>query len=170
MVFCWTEEISEFAGQILLIAGLALPDHDGLPPLVRGPRKVTSIPGLVPVEFGFPEVSSRLWDPACSAPFMLMPETAVDEDDLAAARESQIRSPGSSLPLQAETIAKSVQEPPHDPFRFRVRPTDTPHVRAALGSCESIGHRHFTKIEGSEERMARRKVAPPCHPTRLQIQ
>jgi hypothetical protein len=53
-----------------------------------------------------------------TAPFMLMPETAMDEDDPTASREGDIRTSRSGLPLQPEPVAQPMQETAHEPFWF----------------------------------------------------
>ena len=133
------EEFREPRRESLQIRGFALPyDHDA-------PSEFTEIACVRPVtnyvllELVLPE---RRTCPGCRrppAPFVPVPETAVDEDRLLAPGETDVRRTGKAALLKSEAVTEPVKELPYDKFRRRVRRTDTCHVRAALGRRSGFG-------------------------------
>ncbi len=71
---------------------------------------------------------------------MTVPETAMHEDGGAVFRQHDIRFPGQFPDMQAEPEALTVQQAPHEDFRFRVPPPDTGHHPASGGGIHHIRH------------------------------
>lgn len=71
---------------------------------------------------------------------MLVPETAVNKDNLPTPGERNIGAARRSLPLKPEPIAQPMQQTPDDEFRLGVRALDPRHVQAALLLREMIRH------------------------------
>jgi hypothetical protein len=69
---------------------------------------------------------------------MLMPETAVHEYDFAAAGKDNIRTAGKVFTMQAESVAKPVDQSAEEDLRISVCAADTPHVGAAPFRAELI--------------------------------
>jgi len=57
-------------------------------------RNVTPVSLDVALELPFPIGHSRFWNPAVNASLVLMPETAVDENDLSAGGKHQVGNSG----------------------------------------------------------------------------
>jgi len=88
---------------------------------------------------------------------MPMPETAVDEVDLPSAGKDQVGRAGQVAAMQAEAIAKRVDEAAHGEFRAGVLSANARHAFRALDRTENIhlipprmDHRvsHFEQCEG----------------------
>lgn len=67
---------------------------------------------------------------------MEMPEAAVDENDLVAAREHQVRTagkfPAGRVPMEPVSVTLGVQDFANQELRFGVLAPDLGHVPAAL--------------------------------------
>jgi hypothetical protein len=61
-----------------------------------------------------------------------VPKASVDEDDLAPAREHQIRPTGQRVIVEAIPVTQAVHEPPDKELRSGVLALDPAHVLAAL--------------------------------------
>ncbi len=62
---------------------------------------------------------------------MLMPETAMNENDFHSARENEIRPAGQIFAVQAVAVSHRMDETPHNQLRSGVLAPDAPHVLAA---------------------------------------
>ena len=72
---------------------------------------------------------------------MAVPEAAVHEDDLSAARERDVRFAWQVFGMKLVSIPESVEHLAQRDFRTRVLVFDGPHDLGPLGSGHSIGHR-----------------------------
>jgi hypothetical protein len=75
---------------------------------------------------------------------MEMPEAAVDENDLASAREDQVRiagKPGATGPaVESVAIPLGMEEPAHQQLRLGVLASDPGHVPTALLRAQLVRH------------------------------
>jgi len=69
---------------------------------------------------------------------MLVPETAVKEDDLFTGRKHEVRLAGQIPPVQSEAVAHSMDQPSQRQFRRGVLRPDLPHVLTAAVLVELI--------------------------------
>ena len=69
---------------------------------------------------------------------MPIPETAVDEDDLAPAAKDQVGRAGQVAAMQAEAVAEGVDETADDELGAGVLAADAGRAFAALAETESI--------------------------------
>lgn len=99
------EKSPDFLLQRLSVFSLAFPDHK------RGPTgrfqggQALLVPLHIAVSLGFPEGSIRLWpNPSISA-IMHVPEAAMNEDDLAAPAEDQVRCTRQPLVVEPVPVA-----------------------------------------------------------------
>ncbi len=83
------------------------------------------------VEFLHPELTARLWISCKSTASVAVPEAPVYENHSPIFRQDDIRSPGKIAAVQAEAVAKPVQDLPNRQLGFRVPPLDRGHVTAA---------------------------------------
>jgi hypothetical protein len=74
---------------------------------------------------------------------MHMPEASVDEDDLSARGENQIRPAGKNLLMQNKAVAETMYCPANDHFGFRVLPGYSCHIGASLLWRQDVGHKVF---------------------------
>src|SRR5690242_6530122 len=84
----------------------------------------------IALQLRVPVARVRFWLPAVEAfrRAVLMPETSVDKDGLAARSEDQVRLTGKVLAMQPVAVAPRVKQTAHNHFRFRVRGADLSHV------------------------------------------
>jgi hypothetical protein len=64
---------------------------------------------------------------AVDAMAVLMPEAAMNEDDLLGGREHNVRATGKAPSVQPETVSKTVRQGTNDQFGFGVPAPDSPH-------------------------------------------
>src|ERR1035438_6859315 len=73
---------------------------------------------------------------------MLMPETAIDENDGAPARQHNVWLAGQAYSPKSEAEAESMQYGPDALLGTGVSPLDAAHIPASAFRCQSIGHRN----------------------------
>lgn len=149
--FCCPDEFLQARLKPKLVPGFALPDDQRLPSLFARSRQIPCITRAIAGELCPPEITAGFRDMGETASFMLMPEATMYEDDFPTAREGNVRSPRRGLPLEPETIAKPMEEPPNYQLRFGVGSADTPHMGAALHWRKGIWH-VITKLKWKERR------------------
>ena len=66
---------------------------------------LAGIPPPVPGHFAQPKIGPRLWCPTDRAGAMAVPETTVDENDLAAARQDYVGRPRQRPPMPGGPVA-----------------------------------------------------------------
>jgi len=95
-----------------------------------------------PVSLNFvePELRSGLWNLEVFAPFMTVPETAVDEDNRLVLRENQIRLAGKVFGMKPVAEAPLVQGFTDQHFGFGILAPDARHHPAAGGRINNIRH------------------------------
>lgn len=71
---------------------------------------------------------------------MLVPETSVDEYDLAPRRKDEVWISGQVFPVQPVAVPHTVHEPAHGHFRLHVLTSNAPHVLAAPLFRNLVGH------------------------------
>ena len=69
---------------------------------------------------------------------MPMPETAVDEDDLAPTGEDQVGRAGQVAAMQAEAVAEGVDQATDGELGAGVLAADAGHAFGALGGGEAV--------------------------------
>jgi hypothetical protein len=65
---------------------------------------------------------------------VLVPEAAVDEDDLARRRKDDVGTTGKVSSMQTEAIAQSMSQGTHDQFGLGIPASNAPHVFSAASS------------------------------------
>jgi hypothetical protein len=90
------------------------------------------VAALVAGEFGEPVPAAGGGDAACAA-IVHVPEAAMDVDDFFELGENDIGSAGEIAAVEAETIAKLMDELPNNQFRLSVARLDGGHHSGALG-------------------------------------
>src|SRR3546814_7266959 len=73
----------------------------------------------IALELRRPIAGIRLGNPSCTTCVMLMPEAAVDEDDLAAGAEDDVGFARQILAMQPEAVAQGMDHPSDKQFRRR---------------------------------------------------
>ena len=73
------------------MANLTFPDSKNTEAEPIQPPSLFSIARLIPIEFVFPKLHTRFWDAIATRAVVLMPKTAIHEDDSAPAAEYQVR-------------------------------------------------------------------------------
>jgi hypothetical protein len=77
----------------------------------------TRVPSAVALDFFDPIIRIGLWHAGATSAVVAVPETAMNEDHPATARENQIRFAGKVFPMQAIAVAPSVEEAPNGELR-----------------------------------------------------
>lgn len=131
-----------FAAQDFLY--LTFPDDDDIPALLLQSCVVAGISLHVGGEFLFPELAVGGWGTRIFAPLMPVPETAIYENDRFVPGQHNIRTPRQVFPLDAEPIAKAVQQFPEQNFRLSVPPLDGGHIPLSLLRREAV-HNYSSK-------------------------
>lgn len=67
-----------------------------------------------------------------------MPKASVNKNDLAPARENDVRGTGEITAVEAVAIAHAVDQSPHEELGFGVRCPDSTHALAALRRRQRI--------------------------------
>lgn len=149
----WPEEYRQLFMEGIRVLELAFPKHQGLPAQLAKRLGVALIPCVRGCPFGFPELGIGLWRVLAPWTVMKMPETSVDENNLAACREDHIRAAGQlaagqthpgvvltqcdggfvwNSSLQLVSVASNVQEPAHQELGLGVLAVDFCHEFRAL--------------------------------------
>lgn len=119
---------------------LTFPDFESVPALGFEGQEVFVVTLFVALDFAGPEVDVGLGDFIHGAPFVAMPEAAIDEDAGAESDDGEVGSAGKSFGM--DTIAEAVaeEETAHEHFGSRVLRPDSAHTVAALGRGHRVGH------------------------------
>ena len=127
-------------GRKTLVLVLTFPHHEDIPPQLpeRGLGLSVSLP--IPLELWQPVVGSALRLPCQAAANVLMPEAAMNEDDLSQPGKDQIGSARQITAVQAEPVSQAMSRPPDRELRLRVRLCDAPHLGATLFWRNPVGH------------------------------
>ncbi len=99
------EKSSDSLPQRLAILHLAFPDHKMSPASRFQGGQIVQVALHIAVPFGFPEVCIRLRPDLSISTIMHVPETAMNEDDLAAALENQVWGARQSPIMETVPIA-----------------------------------------------------------------
>ena len=108
-------EAIEFVG-----LGLAFPDDQYSPTEFPELSHYCLIAGCVPLQFRQPVFLATGRNPVAAFAAMLVPEAAMDKDNLAPPREYQVGFAGQILAMQSEAIAERVSESANNHFRLGV--------------------------------------------------
>jgi hypothetical protein len=122
---------------------LAFPDYKYTPAEVSECRDVSNVSHYIPIPLCAPKVGIRNWNNSAVAALMHMPKASVNEDDLAARREDQIRPTRQIFLMQNIAVAQTMYGPADNHFRFCVLSGDSRHIGASLLWRQNIGHKVF---------------------------
>jgi len=95
---------------------MALPKNENAPSSISEFSSVGQVACLIPQEFRFPIVPSSLRDVRIDTAWMLMPEAALDLDDLAKPRKNNVRFARERSYMKPEPKPHSVNKPTHNYF------------------------------------------------------
>lgn len=88
------QKFFQLSGQLLDIAGLALPHYQRLPTCLFERFANPFIPSYILVDFLIPKRNSGRRTGSLLAPLVAVPEATMDENDLAMFRQNNIRTTG----------------------------------------------------------------------------
>ena len=116
-------------GEYTLGAGfdLAGPNYKDFPARSREGGLIGAVTGDVAVELGVPEFRTGLRSLLALPAVMAMPETAMDKDNGAVAREHDIRAAGKVPPVQTVAEAFAKQHGADELFRTGIAAFDRGH-------------------------------------------
>jgi len=86
-----------------------------------------AVPSNVCSEFRLPELGAGRWAGGVTAPFMAVPEAAMNKDGRVILRENEVRSPLKVFCMQPIAEAASVHRPTERQFGLGVLPSDSGH-------------------------------------------
>ena len=89
-----------------------------------------------------------------------MPKAAMDEYHLLAGVEDEVRSPRKCHDVQAVSVSDAIQETAYNQFRLGVGASDATHLRAALGSSQSVGHNSTKSLRGTPHVLSTASSSP----------
>jgi hypothetical protein len=111
----------QFPLQLLWVAKFAFPDDEGAPAGVAKLAEDAAVAGDVALELIPPEGLAGCRDTGQGTAMVPMPEAAMDQDDRPIAGQDDVGRTGQVLAMQAETVAKPMQEGAHGTLRPCVR-------------------------------------------------
>lgn len=117
---------------------LTFPDDDDIPALLFQRYIIAGISLHVSGKLLFPELAVGGWGACVFASFVPMPEAAIYENGCFVPRQYDIRTPRQVFPLDAETVALTVQQLPEQDFRLSVPPLDGGHISLSLLRREAV--------------------------------
>jgi len=123
-----------------LVFDLALPHHKELPAGLRQEFLVPRITLDGFVKLAVPELFVRRWSRGTGTARMTMPETAVDEYDLAQPREHYVGAPGEVAAIETEPVSHSMERASHKLLGASIPSFDVRHDLPAFFGRESVGH------------------------------
>jgi hypothetical protein len=122
---------------------LAFPHYEHTPAETSKRRDVSRIASHIPFPLRTPEFRICSGDDSTVTAFVHMPKTSVDEDDLVAGRENQIRPAWQILLMQNVAIAETMCCTANDQLRLCVFPCNGGHIGASLFWRQDVGHKVF---------------------------
>jgi hypothetical protein len=131
--------------QSILVGGLAFPDDDNAPAQSLKALGINCISCHIPQEFFPPEGRPRFWHGGVLAPFVAVPEAAVDKDHGVPSWQDDVRLTGQVLTGQCEAESVAVQQGSDASFRAGVVAPDATHVPTPAVWCQSI-HRDWLEF------------------------
>jgi hypothetical protein len=117
---------------------LAFPNRDDFPARLSEFTLVFPIIGNIPFEFLFPEGFVGCGSCCVFAPFVAVPETAVNEDNRLVFRQDYVRLAGQIFNVFPESVTRPVQYGSNEHFRFRVLSANATHNVASLFRRENV--------------------------------
>jgi hypothetical protein len=132
------QEGNQLVLQLFFMGQFALPDNQNLP--AESPQRDLMLAITLPVCFQLrlPKIHTRLRHPVAQAALVPMPEAAVDEDDLPAWPEAQVRAAWQIAAVQPIAISERINQSAHNQLGLGVLAPDAPHALAALYRCECV--------------------------------
>ena len=114
------EKVDKFSGRSVELGKFAFPQCQYAPSKLAEFRRLFPMTLHVAGYLRLPVlgVPDRL--PVAALTVMAVPEAAVDEDDLLATREHDVRRSGEVSPVELVAVSHGVQQAPHAEFRLRV--------------------------------------------------
>lgn len=128
----------ELDEELAQISCLTFPHDEDFPPARSQLPHVPPVPFDVAQPLGLPEIRVRLRNHLPILTSMHMPETAMNEDNLAVARKYKIGSPGQITSMQTESVTHVVNETAYNNFRLRVLASNGLHIPTPLICGEDI--------------------------------
>lgn len=130
---------ADYGRQVIRSPQVTFPHDQHVPPLLTEQRLIGSIPVPIAGQLCTPVLFIRLWPFAPGLAVMPMPETAVNEDDLAPPRKHEVRVPWQVFPVQPIPIPQTMHESAHPHLRLRIVAVHPSHCAFALLRGEVVG-------------------------------
>lgn len=133
------EELPDPPFEGCLICNLALPNDECIPTEVRQVLDGFRVPDFCCRELGAPESFPGLRDGRLGAS-VLVPETAMDKNDLLMLGENKVRAPRKSTSVQAVSKTQSVAKTPNNHLWLRVFASDSGHHPTPCLGVDGVSH------------------------------
>jgi hypothetical protein len=121
----------------------ALPNDNYSPAVLPKLAGYSSVSRHVAVNFRVPKINIRLRTLGGAAVFVTMPETAVNENRCAIARQNYVRRSREFSWVQAKPIALGVEKPTYREFRRRATRPHPSHELTSPARVEDVSHVKF---------------------------